>query len=207
MTDLLPLSPDELLTTTRAVRKRLDLERPVPIEVIREALGVALQAPSGSNSQGWEWIVVTDPEIKAQVGDYYRRAFAAYSQAVGEPSDPAQARMNDSARYLSEIMGQVPVLVIGAIHAGAELPKNQAGLWGSLFPAAWSFALALRARGLGSTWTSMHLVSYEKEVAELLNLPPDVHQGVLFPVAYTKGTDFKPGPRADLDAVLHVNGW
>ena len=115
--------------------------------------------------------------------------------------------MNDSARYLSEIMGEVPVLVIGAIHAGADLPKNQAGLWGSLFPAAWSFALALRARGLGSTWTSMHLVSYEKEVAELLNLPADVHQGVLFPVAYTKGTDFKPGPRADLDAVLHVNGW
>jgi nitroreductase len=206
MTELLPLNPDELLTTTRAVRKRLDLERPVPMEVVREALSVALQAPSGSNSQSWQWIVVTDPDVRAQIAAIYSRAFANYTAMVGEPADGAQARMNDSARYLNEIMGQVPVLVIGAIQAGAELPENQAGLWGSLFPAAWSFALALRARGLGSTWTSMHL-AYEQELAEILGLPADVHQGVMFPVAYTKGTDFKPGPRADLDAVLHLNGW
>jgi nitroreductase len=206
MTDLLPLSPDELLTTTRAVRKRLDLERPVPMEVIREALSVALQAPSGSNSQTWQWIVITDPEIKAQIAAVYARVYADYSAMVGEPRDAAQARMSASATYLSEVMGQVPVLVIGAIRAGAELPENQAGLWGSLLPAAWSFALALRARGLGSTWTSMHL-RYEQEVATILGLPADVRQGVLFPVAYTKGTDFKPGPRVDLDAVLHVNGW
>jgi nitroreductase len=206
MTDLLSLNPDELLTTTRAVRKRLDLDRPVPMEVIREALAVALQAPSGSNSQTWQWIVVTDPAIKAQIGAIYARAYANYSAAVGEPSDDAQARMNASSRYLSEVMGEVPAIVIGAIQAGAELPENQAGLWGSLFPAAWSFALALRARGLGSTWTSMHL-AYESEMAAILNLPPDVHQGVMFPVAYTRGTDFKPGPRADLDAVLHVNSW
>jgi nitroreductase len=207
MADLLALDPDELLTTTRAVRKRLDLERPVPLEVVREALGVALQAPSGSNMQTWQWIVLTDPELKAKVGEYYKRCYAAYSAAVGEPRDAAQARMSASATYLSEIMGEVPVLVIGAIQAGdGTLPENQAGLWGSLFPAAWSFALALRARGLGSTWTSMHL-RYEKEISELLNIPSDVRQGVLFPVAYTKGTDFKPGPRADLDAVMHVNGW
>jgi nitroreductase len=207
MAELLALDPDELLTTTRAVRKRLDLERPVPLEVIREALGVALQAPSGSNSQGWHWIVLTDPEIKAKVGEYYQRCFAAYREAVGEPQNAAQARMSESATYLSEVMGQVPVLVIGAITAGdGPLPENQAGLWGSLFPAAWSFALALRARGLGSTWTSMHL-RYEQEISEMLGLPAGVRQGVLFPVAYTKGTDFKPGPRADLDAVMHVNGW
>ncbi len=206
MTDLLPLGPDELLSTTRAVRKRLDLERPVPMEVIREALSVALQAPSGSNAQSWQWIVLTDPELKAQVADYYKRSFDRYAVAQGEAQDGAQARMAASATYLSEVMGQVPVLVIGAIRAAAELPENQAGLWGSLFPAAWSFALALRARGLGSTWTTLHL-PYEREVAELLGVPADVRQGVLFPVAYTKGTDFQPGPRVDLDAVLHVNGW
>jgi nitroreductase len=102
----------------------------------------------------------------------------------------------------------VPVLVIGAITVGpAGLPAgNQAGIWGSLLPAAWSLQLALRARGLGSAWTTLHL-AYEREVAELLSIPDDVRQGVLLPVAYTKGTDFKPGPRADLDAVLHVNGW
>jgi nitroreductase len=206
MSDLLSLTSDELLTTTRAVRKRLDLDRPVPMEVIREALEVALQAPSGSNSQSWQWIVLTDPAIKAAVAELYERSYRSYLGALGEPREGAQARMAASATYLSEVMGQVPVLVIGAIRAGAQLPENQAGLWGSLFPAAWSFALALRARGLGSTWTTLHL-TYEKEVAALLNLPPDVRQGVLFPVAYTKGTDFKPGPRADLDAVLHVNGW
>jgi nitroreductase len=206
MSDLLSLTSDELLTTTRAVRKRLDLERPVPMEVICEALAVALQAPSGSNSQTWQWIVLTDPDLKAQVADFYGRSYRPYLESRGEAETAAQARMAASATYLSEVMAQVPVLVIGAIRAGAQLPENQAGLWGSLFPAAWSFSLALRARGLGSTWTTLHL-AYEREVAALLNLPPDVRQGVLFPVAYTKGTDFKPGPRVDLDAVLHVNGW
>jgi nitroreductase len=104
-------------------------------------------------------------------------------------------------------MGQVPVLVIGAIDVGGDLPDgNQAGIWGSVLPAAWSLALALRARGLGTAWTTLHL-RYEREVAELLGIPAEVRQGVLLPVAYTKGTDFKPGPRADLDQVVHVNGW
>jgi nitroreductase len=208
MAELLALDPDELLSTTRAVRRRLDLERPVPLEVVREALAVALQAPSGSNSQTWHWIVLTDPEVKAAVAAFYARAYAAYREAMPAAVSPAQARMAASADHLAEVMGQVPVLVIGAIWVGpAGLgADNQAGVWGSLLPAAWSLSLALRARGLGSAWTTLHL-TFEREVAELLGLPAEVRQGVLLPVAYTKGTDFKPGPRADLDAVLHVNGW
>jgi nitroreductase len=208
MTDQLALSSDELLSTTRAVRKRLDLERPVPLEVVREALAVALQAPSGSNSQGWHWLVLTDPEVKGRVAEFYKRSYDVYRSAGPATVTPAQARMAASADYLAEVLGQVPVLVIGAITVGpAGLPAgNQAGIWGSLLPAAWSLQLALRARGLGSAWTTLHL-AYEREVAELLSIPDDVRQGVLLPVAYTKGTDFKPGPRADLDAVLHVNGW
>ncbi len=208
MSDLLALNPDELLSTTRAVRKRLDLDRPVPLEVVREALAVALQAPSGSNSQGWHWIVLTDADVKAGVAAFYKRSYDAYRQAKPTLTTAAQARLAASSDYLSEVMAQVPVLVIGAITVGAGgLPKgNQAGVWGSLLPAAWSLALALRARGLGTAWTTLHL-AYEREVAELLSLPPDVRQGVLLPVAYTKGTDFKPGPRADLDAVLHINRW
>ena len=207
MTELLPLTPDELLTTTRAVRRRLDLSRPVPLTVIREALEVALQAPSGGNRQRWHWIVLTDPDLKAKVADYYRRSHLAYSGARPEPADAAATRIATSSDYLRETMAEVPVLVIGAISASeADLAGNQAGLWGSLLPAAWSLALALRARGLGTTWTTLHL-RYEREVAELLGLPADVRQGVLLPVAYTKGTDFRPGPRVDLDSVLHVNGW
>jgi nitroreductase len=208
MTDLLPLSSDELLSTTRAVRKRLDLDRPVPLEVVREALAVALQAPSGSNSQGWHWLVLTDPDLKAQVAALYKRSYDVYRGDKSATLAPAQARMASSSDYLAEVLAQVPVLVIGAIHVGAPTlaEGNQAGLWGSLLPAAWSLQLALRARGLGSAWTTLHL-TYEREVAEILGIPANVRQGVLLPVAYTKGTDFKPGPRADLDAVLHVNGW
>ena len=207
MTELLALNSDELLSTTRAVRKRLDLDRPVALEVVREALEVALQAPSGGNAQQWHWIVLTDPEVKAQVAAHYKRSYDAYRESR-PATTPAQQRMASSSDYLSDVLAQVPVLVIGAIAVGdGGLPTgNQAGLWGSLLPAAWSLQLALRARGLGSAWTTLHLV-YEAEVAQLLGLPESVRQGVLLPVAYTKGTDFKPGPRADLDEVMHVNGW
>lgn len=212
MAELLPLNPDDLLTTTRSVRKRLDLERPVPLEVVREALEVALQAPSGSNAQTWHWIVVTDPEKKRSIADLYARSFAAY-RAAGRRSyaDPereaVQDRVSSSADYLAEHLAEVPVLVIGAIHAGPHLPEgNQAGLWGSLLPAAWSLQLALRARGLGSAWTTLHL-AYERQVAELLGIPDTVRQGVLLPVAYTLGTDFRPAHRAPLDEVLHIDGW
>ena len=206
MTELLPLDPDELLTTTRSVRKRLDLERPVPIEIVREALEVALQAPTGSNSQTWHWIVLTEPDLKKRVGELYAKSFATY-YANQAPRDKTGQRVASSAQYLADVMGDVPVLVIGAIYTGGELPTgNQAGVWGSLLPGAWSLSLALRARGLGSAWTTLHL-AYESEVAELLGIPPTVHQGVLLLVAYTKGTDFRPAERKPLDKVLHINGW
>ena len=206
MTDLLPLDTDELLTTTRSVRKRLDLERPVPIEVIREALEVAIQAPTGSNAQGWHWIVITDADLKRQVADYYARSFADYSAQRTLSTDTAR-RVAASAQYLADVMGDVPVLIVGAIKTGADLPTgNQAGVWGSLLPGAWNLMLALRARGLGSAWTTLHLV-YEQEVADLLGIPDGVHQGVLLPVAYTQGTDFAPAQRKPLDDVLHIDGW
>jgi nitroreductase len=213
MTDVLPLSPDELLTTTRSVRRRLDLERPVPIDVIREALKVALQAPTGGNAQTWHWIVVTDPEKRQTIARLYAQSFARYrASRSGGYADPTrqavQERVASSSDYLAEHMGEVPVLVIGAIYAGAEEfePGSQAGLWGSLLPAAWSLQLALRARGLGSAWTTLHL-AYEREIAELLGIPPKVRQGVLLPVAYTVGTDFRPAHRAPLDDVLHLDSW
>ena len=206
MADLLPLDPDQLLSTTRAVRKRLDLDRPVPLEVVREALAVALQAPSGGNRQGWHWIVLTDDEPKKRIADLYARSYDQYIGAAA--ADPARARMLSSSNHLRDVLHRVPVLVIGAIAVDEpELPAgNQAGLWGSRLPAAWSLSLALRARGLGTTWTTLHL-QYEREAAEVLGVPPNVRQGVLLPVAYTVGTDFRPGPRQDLDEVVHLNRW
>jgi len=212
----LSLAPDELLTTTRSVRKRLDLDRPVPLELVRECLEVALQAPSGSNRQGWQWIVVTEAELRRRIGDVYRRAVDEYLRSASSAANlfaedpgrvPVQQRVGDSVAWLGERMGDVPVLVIPCIRAGRTLPAgNQAGLWGSLLPAVWSYMLASRARGLGTAWTTLHL-DYEAEVAELLGLPEGVHQGALVPTAYYTGDTFRPAPREALDSVLHINGW
>ena len=208
----LPLGPDELLTTTRSVRKRLDLARPVPLELVKECLEVALQAPNGGNAQGWHWIVVTDPELRAAIGEFYRRSYYAYRElrtaAQGSAAKQAASeRTVTSADWLADHMGEVPVLVIACIVAGEELPaENQAGLWGSLLPAAWSYQLAARARGLGSAWTTLHL-AYEKEIAELLGVPPRVRQGVLLPTAYFTGETFRPAHREPLATVLHVDHW
>ncbi|MFI7604136.1 nitroreductase family protein [Micromonospora sp. NPDC049366] len=214
----LPLSPDELLTTTRTVRRRLDLTRPVPMELIRECLEIALQAPSGSNRQGWHFLVVTDAALRAEIGLLYQRAVRAYLASEGSadrlfPDDPArgavQRRVGESVAWLGDRMGQVPVLLIPCLrlHGGGELSAgNQAGLWGSLLPAVWSYQLAARARGLGTAWTTLHL-TYEAEVAELLGLPEEVRQGALVPTAWYTGEGFRPARRQPLDEVLHVDHW
>jgi nitroreductase len=211
------LTSDEVLTTTRTVRKRLDLTRPVPMSLIRECLEIALQAPSGSNRQGWEWLVITDPDQRAAIGSVYQRSTEEYLEAAETAENPyaddpertaVQARIRESTRYLSDHMGEAPVLVIPCIRAGrAGLNAgNQSGLWGSVLPAAWSYCLAARARGLGTAWTTLHL-KYEAEVAELLELPPGVAQALLIPTAYYIGETFKPAARQPLDEVLHLDRW
>ncbi|WP_280500999.1 nitroreductase family protein [Nocardia farcinica] len=212
------LSTDELLSTTRTVRKRLDFQRPVPLEVVRECLELAIQAPTGSNSQGWQWVVVTDPGKRRELGELYRKGFQAYAAAAhypgrrdtGDPdADAVGKRVASSAEYLAERMGQAPVLLIPCLGNRVDGASSQAtaSYWGSLFPAVWSFCLAARSRGLGTAWTTLHL-SYEREAAEVLGIPYEkVSQGAMLPVAYTKGTDFKPAPRKDLDAILHIDGW
>ncbi|MEV4596120.1 nitroreductase family protein [Amycolatopsis sp. NPDC049253] len=211
------MTPEELLTTTRTVRKRLDLARPVPFEVIEKALTIALQAPSGSNREHWHWVVVTDPVQRAAIGDLYRRATHEYIESSGFAgklySDNAsraavQQRVGSSIEYLADRMGEVPVLLIPCLGTGsAELPEgNQAGLWASLLPAVWSYMLAARSLGLGTAWTTLHL-QYEKEAAEILGLPSTVHQAALVPTAYYTGDSFKPAARQPLSEVLHVDRW
>jgi nitroreductase len=218
---VLPLTPDELLTTTRSVRKRLDLTRPVPMELVTECLRIALQAPTGGNRQGWHWLVITDPETKAGIGELYRRSTERYlaagqkaleaAEAAGTITSAeaeAQRRISSSAAYLGQHMGEVPVQVIACIEVEGpwKADSNQAGLWGSLLPAAWSYMLACRSRKLGTAWTTLHL-AYEKEAAEILGLPGHVRQGVLIPTAYYTGETFRPAPRRPLEEVMHLNHW
>jgi nitroreductase len=211
----LPLTPDELLTTTRTVRKRLDLTREVPMSLVRECLEIALQAPSGSNRQGWQWVVVTDARRRAAIGEVYRRAVEDYLVSPGfagrlfaddAERSAVQQRVGESVRYLGEHLGEVPVLVLPCLRARSLPAGNQAGLWGSILPAAWSFMLAARARGLGTAWTTLHL-AHEAEVARILRLPDDVRQAVLIPTAYYTGRTFRPASRGSLDDVLHVDRW
>lgn len=210
------LTPDELLTTTRTVRKRLDLTRPVPIDLVRECLEIALQAPSGSNRQGWQWLVITDQEVRSKIGTIYGELVDEYLASTQSAAKlfaddperaPVQQRVGGSVAWLGEHMKDVPVLLIPCIKAGKQLPAgNQAGLWGSLLPAAWSFALAARARGLGTAWTTLHL-QREAEIAELLDIPSGFHQGALIPTAYFTGETFKPAPREPLENLLHIDRW
>lgn len=201
---------DALLSTTRAVRKRLDLERDVPDDVILECLQLAVQAPTGSNQQGWRWMVIRDAEKKEALARLYREAGGDYLASAAEQADgeTQQGRVIDSANYLAQHLGEVPVLVIPMIIG--RLPDNTAnsaaGLMGSILPAVWSFQLALRSRGLGSCLTTLHL-GKEQEAAELLGIPDHMTQAGLLPVAFTTGTDFQPAKRPPVHEITYLDTY
>jgi len=206
---------DKLLTTTHSVRKRLDLARPVEPEIIERCIEIALHAPSGSNQQGWHFFVLTDAAKRKQVADLYRQSWTAYNarrfrgmEASADPHTPQTLRVRDSAQYLADHMHEVPVLVFPCIEGRISdpSPAAQAGFYGSILPAAWSFMLALRARGLGAAWTTLHLPD-AGQVAELLGIPDTITQAALVPVAYFTGDDFKASPRRPATERTHWNTW
>lgn len=212
----LDLSPDELLSTTRSVRKRLDLERTVEPEIVLECLDLALQAPTGSNRQGWHWMFITDPDTKAALAELYRVNFIAYRDSGARPTydetdtrAQRQTAVTDSANHLADHFHEVPMMMIPLIEGRLDnLPAfAAASTWGSLLPAVWSFMLALRSRGMGSAWTTLHLPS-EREAADILGIPYDRYtQGGLFPIAYTIGTEFRPAARIPTEQIVHWNRW
>ncbi len=223
MSQTLDLSPDQLLSTTRAVRKRLDYDRPVPIELVRECVEIALQAPSGSNARGWHFVVVGDPAKRERIGELYRQAFEGYREmpvsahALAEQAEGGdKATMNavvGSAEALAANLHRAPYLVIPCVTGRAPASEGpmgdlaRAAIYGSILPAFWSFMLAARARALGTAWTTLHLL-HEEEIARLLGIPyGEVMQTGLSPLAYTVGTDFKPARGRSLEGVLHVDGW
>jgi nitroreductase len=208
---------DKLLTTTRSVRKRLDLSRPVEPEIIEECLEIAIQAPTGGNSQGWHFVVVSDAGKRARIGELYRESFTIYAQSVqeqgatrgqGEQYEEQRMRVVKSAVHLAKHMGEVPLMIIPCIHGRVEKMGQmaQAGLYGSILPATWSLMLALRARGLGAAWTTLHL-RYEKEIAALLGIPDHVTQAALLPVAYFTGEDFRPARRTPARELTSWDIW
>ena len=205
---------DHVLSTTRAVRKRLDLDRPVEREVILECLRLAIQAPTGSNRQDWRFIVVTDADVRARLADIYNESAlpylgvdAAHPGMASTRAGPAN-RVRDSAIYLSEVLHRVPVHVVPCVMRRPEPndPAGTASIYGSIVPAAWSFMLALRSRGLGSVWTTLHLRN-EPAAAELLGIPDGVSQVALIPVAYTIGDQFRPAPRPPVETVVSWDHW
>ncbi len=209
-------STDELLTTTRSVRKRLDLKRPVSPEILEECIEIALQAPTGSNSQGWQFMFVTDAAKKKALADLYKKAFMPYvnrtdqpQYAAGDPRAAQRPRVLDSATYLVEHLHEVPVHFIPLIEGRVENTPAfaQASLYGSILPAVWSFMLAARARGIGSAWTTLHL-PFEKEAAELLGIPFErFTQVALLPVAYFTGETFSRAARIPGKRLTHWDRW
>jgi nitroreductase len=200
---------DRLLSTTRAVRRRLDLDRPVDPAVILECLRLAVQAPTGSNEQGWRWLVVTDPDTKLALAELYRGAGLDHlARQAAEAADGVHRRLYEGAHQLALVLERVPVLVIPCIEGRVDRGPSvvTATAYGSILPAAWSFLLALRARGLGSTWTTLHLVR-EREAAALLGIPDDVMQVAMFPVAHTIGDDFSPATRPPVEDITFWDHW
>jgi nitroreductase len=202
LTELDLATVDHLLATTRAVRRRLDLTRPVPVEVIEECLRLAVQAPTGSNRQGWRWVVVTDAEKRAALAELYRQAFGPY---ISSGDDAPRTRVAESAVWLAERLQDVPVHVIPCIEDYTK-GNPHAGVYGSIYPAVWSFQLALRGRGLGTVLTTLHL-RHEREAAALLGIPDGVIQAGLLPVAYYTGEDFKPARRRPVEELTYWNHW
>ena len=206
-------SVDYILETTRSVRKRLDLTRPVDRATVERCLEIAIQAPTGSNRQGWKWLIVTDAEIKAKIGEYYKQSWYTYAgvasrSAPGEEPSAQMQRVISSARYLADHMREVPMMIFPCVAGRATdaSPAANAGLYGSIIPAAWSLMLALRARGIGSAWTTLHL-SYEKECNEILGIPDGVTTAALLPVAYFSGETFQKASRVPAEELTYWESW
>lgn len=217
---------DEVLTTTRAVRKRLDLERPVPREVLLRCVEIALQAPVSQNQELWRFIIVDDEQQRRRVAEVYRKA--AYERvlrpleegaaklqhlvAAGDAvtgGDARLARTMSSVRHLYDTIDRVPVLVV--VGWAGRAPRRStgpeaSGVFGTVLPAIWSFQLALRSRGLGSTYTCIHLHE-EEAMREVLGIPETVFQVAMLPVAYTIGLDFRVADRASPQEVISFNRW
>ncbi len=201
---------DRLLTTTKQVRQRLDLSRPVPHDELLECIDMASHAPMGGNLERNRWMVIDDPETKAEIADVYASVAGPYlASNESVPLDDRQNRVIASARFLLDHLADVPAMVLSMRLDRPVVDQSQgqlAGYYGSVVPGVWSFQLAARARGIGSAWTTLHL-EREGEVADLLGIPPTVTQVALLPVGYYTGDSFTPTPRRRASEITYLNRW
>jgi nitroreductase len=206
--DIDTASVDAALATTRAVRRRLDLERPVDHQILLDCIDVAEQAPTGGNQGSRRWLIVTEPDLKARLAELY---MASAGRWMIESRDKIAGtghhneKVMTSAAHLAEHLADVPAIVIPTIigrHDGSGRP----GLFDSVIQSAWSFAVALRARGLGTAWTTA-ILNAEDDIADLLGIPDTMTQIAMLPVAWTVGTEFSSAPRYDARDITYVNGF
>lgn len=209
MSDFDLATVDRLLSTTRAVRRRLDFARPVPRPVVLDCIRLSQQAPTASNTQSWRWLLVDDPQLRRQLGAIYAQGIPTIEAAAALAQDRQTRNVYESALWLASRMGEVPLLALPCvaqpIPAGAPLLLS-AAIFGSIYPAVWSFQLALRSRGLGSAFTTLHLL-FAAQVRAVLSIPDDVTTVALLPVAYTTGGDFRPAVRPPVETIVHWNTW
>lgn len=202
---------DRLLTTTKQVRKRLDLTRAVPHDVLLECIEIAGHAPMGGNLERNRWLIVDEPALKERIAERFADVGRPYLAANAEiRADDRSQRVIDSAAFLVDHLAEVPALVLAMRLDRPPLsPDSQGGAaayYGSVLPGVWSFQLAARARGIGSAWTTFHL-EHEAEIAELLGIPPTVTQVCLLAVGYYTGDTFTPAPRRPAAEVTYLNRW
>jgi nitroreductase len=182
----------DVMYTNRAVRQYTD--DPVPEELIGKILDAAVHAPSGSNSQRWRFIVITDPKLRATMGDEYAEASAVRARTMGrEPSTPPTW------------MGQAPVLILCCLgnEPGAEPAKRTAGA--SIYPAVQNMMLAARSFGIGTCLTTIHQ-HREPEIKALLGIPENVDTYALIPMGYP-ATKFGPLSRKAPSEVSFRDRW
>jgi nitroreductase len=199
----------ELLTTTRAVRRRLDLTRPVPRELLLRCVDVAQQAPTAGNSQGWRFVLVDDPDQRRRLAAIYQDAgLGLLEEGLASATDDQTRRVYESAIHLAHSLDRVPVHVVPLVVGRPDSwgPEFVAGVYANILPATWSFMLAARALGLGTCWTTSTLARQD-DVAEVLGLPEDVTQVGLIPTAYYTGSSFSPARRPPAERIVSWDRW
>ena len=196
----------EAMTTQRAVR-RVKPE-PVDDDVLKKILGLAIKAPTGSNAQNWEWIVVRDPKVKAKLAKQYRSAWSLYGRAGRrvKRDEPKTLRIMDAVQWQVDNFEDIPVMIVACLKEG-WIPKfpwiYRSSRYGSIYPAVQNLLLAARAEGLGAALTTLPL--WNRIAAyRILGLPRSVEPIAVIPLGWPIGR-YGPTTRRPVEEVTSID--